>query len=92
MDEVDKERLPSALPSWQKIAVLMVALEGDLAGELMRQLDDSEATELTRALVEVKGVPKAIQDLVLVEFEEALKGEEGAADGCAHVREVLVAV
>ena len=60
MDEVDKERLLSALTSWQKIAVLMVALGDDLAAELMRQLDDSEAIELTRALVELKRMPKNV--------------------------------
>ena len=38
MDEIDKERLLSTLPSWQKIAVLMVALGDDLAAELMQQL------------------------------------------------------
>ena len=91
MDEIDKGRLLSALPSWQKIAVLMVSLGDSLAAELMRQLNDSEATELTRALVEVKGVPKDIQDLVLkVEFEEALKGEDPPSGGICYAHQVLV--
>lgn len=90
MDEVDKERLLSALASWQKIAVLMVALGDDLAAELMRQLDDSEATELTRALVELKRVPKDVQDRVLIEFEEVLKGEAPQSGGIDYAHQVLV--
>lgn len=90
MDEIDKGRLLSALPSWQKIAVLMVSLGDSLAAELMRQLNDSEAIELTRALVEVKGVPKNTQDLVLVEFEEALKGEDPPSGGICYAHQVLV--
>ena len=90
MDEVDKERLPSALPSWQKIAVLMVALGDDLAAELMRQLNDSEATELTRAVVELKQVSKDVQDRVLVVFAEALKGEAPPSGGIDYAHQVLV--
>ena len=90
MDEIDKERLLAALPSWQKIAVLMVALGDDLAAELMRQLDDGEATELTRALVELKRVPKDVQDRVLVEFEEALKSEAPPSGGIDYAHQVLV--
>lgn len=44
MDEIDKERLLSTLPSWQKIAVLIVALGDDLAAELMQQLYHNQAT------------------------------------------------
>ena len=90
MDEIDKERLLAALPSWQKIAVLMVALGDDLAAELMRQLDDGEATELTRALVELKRVPKDVQDRVLVEFEEALRSEAPPSGGIDYAHQVLV--
>ena len=60
MDEIDKNHLLSTLLSWQKIAVLMVAPGNDLASELMRQLGDNEATELTRALVEFKRVLKDV--------------------------------
>ena len=74
MDEIDKEHFLSTLSHWQKIAVLIVAIGDNLAAELMRQLDDNEATELTRALVELKRVPKDVKNRVLVEFEEVLKG------------------
>lgn len=86
MDEIDKEHLLSTLPHWQKIAILIITLGDDLAAELMRQLDDNEATELTRALVELKGVPKDVKNRVLVEFEEVLKGEASPSGGidCAH--------
>ena len=87
---VDKERLLSALPSWQKIAVLMVALGDDLAAELMRQLDDNEATELTRALVDLKRVPKDVQDCVLIEFEEVLKGGSPPSGGIDYAHQVLM--
>ena len=68
----------------------MVALGDDLAAELMRQPDDGEATELTRALVELKRVPKDVQDRVLVEFEEALKSEAPPSGGIDYAHQVLV--
>ena len=68
----------------------MVALGKDLAAELMRQLDDSEATELTRALVELKRVPKDVQDRVLVEFAEVLKGQAPPSGGIDYAHQVLM--
>ncbi len=90
MDEIDKEHLLSILPHWQKIAVLIVAIGDNLAVELMRQLDDNEATELTRALVELKRVPKDVKNRVLAEFEEVLKGEAPPSGGIDYAHQVLM--
>lgn len=90
MYEIDKEHLLSTLPHWQKIAVLIVAIGDDLAAELMRQLDNNEATELTRALVEIKQVSKDVKNRVLVEFEEVLKGEAPPNRGIDYAHQVLM--
>ncbi|MFH1568394.1 MAG: flagellar motor switch protein FliG [Gemmatimonadota bacterium] len=74
------------LPHWQKMAVLMVALGQELAGELMRRLSEDEQAQLTRAIAELKAIPRQAQDQVLAEFEDdlaagrlPLSGGEGLA-------------
>ena len=89
MREVDKERLRAALPSWDKIAVLMVALGDEVAAELMRQFDDDEAAEVAQALVGLKGVSKDVQDRVLAEFAAALEGDAAVEGGVRYARQVL---
>lgn len=61
-----------ALSHWQRVAVLMVALGQDLAAELMRQFSDEEVAEVTRAIADLKTVPRHLQDEVLAEFEDDL--------------------
>lgn len=58
-----------SLSAWHKVAVLMVALGEDLAGEIMRYLDEPEIEELTQALADLKNIPTALQDEILLEFE-----------------------
>ncbi len=87
--DIDKERLRAALPSWDKIAVLMVALGDELAADLMRQLDDDEAAEVAQALIDLKGVSKDMQDRVLAEFAAALEGDGAVAGGVHYARQVL---
>jgi len=87
--EKNKEELKGALSTWQKIAVLMVALGDELAATLMRRLDDKEAEELTRALAELKNVPADLQDQVLVEFEADLAGGGAASGGVDYARDLL---
>jgi flagellar motor switch protein FliG len=89
VNSMDKERLLAVLPSWQKIAVLLVALGDELAADLMRQLDDDEAVELTKALVELKRVPQDVQDRVLAEFEEGLLRDGQVSGGAAYAHQVL---
>lgn len=89
MREIDKERLRAALPSWDKIAVLMVALGDELAADLMRHFDDDEAAEVAQALIELKGVSKDAQDRVLAEFAAALEGDDAVEGGVHYARQVL---
>ena len=63
----------SELSRWQKIAVLMVTLGEEAAGELLRQFSDDEVAHITRAIAEIKTIPKKVQDQVLAEFEGELK-------------------
>jgi flagellar motor switch protein FliG len=87
--DIEKGDVPRNLPPWQKIAILMVALGDELAASLLRRLDDGDAEELTRALVEIKSVSTDLQDRVLAEFAAGLTGETGVGGGVDYARQVL---
>jgi flagellar motor switch protein FliG len=75
---------------WHKVAVLMVALGKDLAGEIMRYLDEPEVEELTQALADLKSVPTALQDEILLEFEHLLRsGQVPLEGGMDFARQLL---
>ncbi|MDP6982045.1 MAG: flagellar motor switch protein FliG [Candidatus Latescibacteria bacterium] len=61
------------LDRWQRAAILMVTLGQDLAAELLGQFEDDEVEHITRAIANLKNIPKAIQDEVVAEFEDDLK-------------------
>ena len=78
------------LSAWHKVAVLMVALGKDLAGEIMRHLDEPEVEEITRALADLKSIPTALQDEILLEFEQALSsGQVPLEAGMGFARQLL---
>lgn len=75
---------------WEKIAVLMVALGQDLAGDLLRQFDDEDAAQITRAIAGLKNVSARQQDDVLSEFEDELRsGRLPAVGGADFARRLL---
>lgn len=51
----------------------MVALGQDLAGDLLRQFDDQDAAQITRAIAGLKAVSAQRRDEVLAEFEGDLR-------------------
>jgi flagellar motor switch protein FliG len=77
---------------WRKVAVLMVSLGQELAGELMRQFSDEDVGRITRAIADIKSVPADERDAILAEFEEELRsgrlpflgGEQFARDMLVH--------
>ena len=78
------------LSVWHKVAVLMVALGKDLAGEIMRYLDEPEVEEITQALADLKNIPTALQDEILLEFEHVLSsGQVPLEAGMDFARRLL---
>ena len=70
----DKQEMSGAgLDRWQRAAILMVTLCQDLAGELLGQFEDDEVECITRAIADLKNIPRQIQDEVIAEFERDLK-------------------
>ena len=75
------------LSPWHKVAVLMIALGKELAGEVMRYLDEPEMEEITQALADLKSIPTVLQDEILLEFEHVLSSGQvplEAGMGFAH--------
>jgi flagellar motor switch protein FliG len=58
---------------WQKVAVLMVSLGEELAADLLRQFNDEDVGQITRAVAELKRIPPELQAQVLAEFEDELR-------------------
>jgi len=68
----------------------MVSLGSDLAADLMRQFDDDEMEEITRAIADLKAVSQEQRDEVLLELDEQLrKGDLPAQGGKAFARSLL---
>ena len=63
----------AGLDRWQRAAILMVTLGQDLAAELLGQFEDDEVEYITRAIADLKNIPRQIQDEVVAEFEDDLK-------------------
>ena len=86
---VGKDMDASGLSPWHKIAVLMVALGEEAAGELMRHFGEEEIEPLTQAIADLKNVPSQLQDTVLLELEGVLQEGVPAQGGIEFVRSLL---
>jgi flagellar motor switch protein FliG len=71
------------LPLLQKVAVIMVGLGEEVAGEIMKHLSDYEIEEITQAIAGLKSIPPEIIDGVLEEFEQHLLAGEWVSQGGA---------
>ena len=69
------------LSAQQKVAILMLALGEDTAGEIMRHLSEREVEEMTQALAELGMVSTEDQDEVLEEFEQLLTAGKYVSQG-----------
>ena len=56
----------------QKVAILLVALGQEAAGEVMKLVSDFEIDEITQAVANLKTVSVEMQDKVMEEFEQHL--------------------
>ena len=74
---------------WHKIAVLMVALGEEVAGEMMRHFDEDDVEQVVQAVSDLKNVPTALQDAVLLEYEGALHEGVPAFGGGDFARALL---
>ncbi len=88
----EKDETPGAgLDRWQRAAILMVTLGQDLASELLGQFEDDEVVHITRAIADLKRIPREIQDEVVAEFEDDLKSGrlQGVRGGHDIARDLL---
>jgi len=69
------------LPLHQKIAIVMVALGEEGAGEVMKHLQDRDVEAITQAIAGLKNIPTAVVDRVLEEFEHHLLAGEWISQG-----------
>lgn len=84
-----KDAGTEGLTPWHKIAVLMVALGQEGASELMRHFGEDEVDQVVQAIADLKNVPSALQDAVLLEFEGALQEGVPAFGGIDFARGLL---
>jgi flagellar motor switch protein FliG len=70
-----------AQPALQTLAVLMVSLGQETAGEVLKFLSDYEIEEITQATVSLKNVTVATQDQVMTEFIGQMEAGEWVSQG-----------
>lgn len=58
------------LPLDQKVAVILVALGPEVAGEVMKNLQDNEVEEITTCIASLKNITPEVMTQVLEEFEQ----------------------
>ena len=71
-EEIKREAEEEELSPQEKVAILMVALGEESAGEVMKYLADYEIEDLTQTITQLKHLPVELQDNVLEEFEQHL--------------------
>ena len=69
------------IPTQQKVAIVMVALGEDVAGEVMKHLSEFEIEEITQGIASLKNISSTIIDGVMGEFEKLLLAGEWIAQG-----------
>ena len=79
--EDSEQDVEQELPTMQKVAILMVSLGEEVAGEVMKHLSDFEIEEITQAIASLKTVPTDLMDTVLEEFEQHLMAGEWVSSG-----------
>ena len=81
--EAEPEEGEGEIPLMQKVAVIMVALGEEIAGEMMKHLGDYEIEEITQAIAGLKSISVELTDRVLEEFEQHLMAGEWISQGGA---------
>ena len=71
----------SELDGTQKAAILLLSLDQDSAGLILRGLDAEAVEEVTRELATMGSVPPAVRDAVITEFYQLAMAQSWAAEG-----------
>ena len=69
------------IPLRQRVAIVMVALGHEVAGEVMKHLTDYEVEEITQSIAALKSVSVEVMDRVLEDFEQHLMAGEWISQG-----------
>jgi flagellar motor switch protein FliG len=79
------------LPGVKKAAVLCLVLGDELAGKLLKHLDEDEAQLITKELASLGGVPSDVADVVLGEFNQLLTARSFVVSGgIDYAKRILV--
>jgi flagellar motor switch protein FliG len=74
----------------QKAAVLMLALDQDIAGIMLKELDPTSIEEVTRELASIGSIPKAVRFAVVEEFYTTAMAQSMAAEGGLDYAKLLL--
>jgi len=80
-EEADGEDEENALPLPQQVAIVMVALDEEVSGEVIKHLSDYEIEEITQAIAGFKNISVDVMDRILEEFEQHLIAGEWISQG-----------
>ena len=80
-EEADGEDEENALPLPQQVALVMVALDEEVSGEVIKHLSDYEIEEITQAIAGFKNISVDVMDRILEEFEQHLIAGEWISQG-----------
>ena len=82
-EEAEAPEGEAELPLLQKVAVIMVGLGEEIAGEIMKHLSDYEIEAITQAIASLKSISAELIDGVLEVFEQHLLAGEWVSQGGA---------
>ena len=85
------EASDDGMSNWHRVAVLLVSLGRDAAGEVLRQFDEEEVREITQAITDLKNIRREDQDTALLEFQERLEQGDGTIRGGEEVARGMLA-
>src|SRR5580765_7941391 len=75
----------------RKVAILLMSLDGDRAGRLLRELDADEITEIVTELEQLQHLPGDTVDEVIADFARTAAQQRGdLRGGSGYIRKLLV--
>lgn len=74
----------------QKAAVMIVAMGPDVAGKVLRHLDEDEVEQITLEIARMGKIPPEVREAIIEEFHDLCVAQEYIAEGgLQHARQVL---
>ncbi|MCS6948882.1 MAG: flagellar motor switch protein FliG [bacterium] len=81
---------PQSLSSRQKAAVMIVAMGPEVAGKVLRHLDEEEVEQITLEIARMGKISPEVREAIIEEFHELCVAQEYIAEGgLQHARQVL---